>query len=1268
MRPYRWRISFVNGDTTVDADALASQELRNHYVPLMNWLKSQHRQFTAGVEPTTPLESLESVATDAEVRQWLRQARDSAAREEWLSSLPAWTRLICDAGGPVRREAILQRVRCLQQLDQPYLAECELRGRMLYDPDPEVRRMALEALTELLRDADDQPALRRLLAAAVWADPSAERITALAEALAEWGEWQSALEMSLAILPDRRPWEAVLASSFQLDWWQLFDHACGSVTDEAVRVHWTAWRNGQPPNRVELARHFAWGSEIAAALSSPDAQVRIDAIQAWGRWEATHPGSRIWRAADELVTRSGRSARLVSDENHTDWTMYVVAPDEPTWLSVQGPAEVRLEVRPLHDGSSDEPLSDWLHVKGSGREYLFPLIENKPSASLTVNVGESKRVPGRQQECTFRVGPGWHRLCVTSERHSILIRPALRRPAFRLPVLPELSCAAVRRVLSSDGSDPTAEIATSSLAASSGISEQPGRASFGQVSGACRPCRFPLVVLTDCGAYQELQACCPTRSSCELAMPPEPWEGWPSADARTGDANEAWAELPAPNQPYDVDTLAQLIAQRQYAQIARGTPDDVRDARELYAAALLWWAESDDAQRPACLVQLITYARQYPQERMLTAIVERLSEEGQWDVFREVAASAGISRSPARSPQPQYQAVQVRYQLAPKEPHEIGSADYILTGNREINLRVVEARELKLELAFWQPSVAFRRAPQLVVELFMGDRPLREIPLPTLDQVERFQLDLAPGSHQVRLRIKQPYAGHDVLLQLREITPEGRRIAWNEWDDLKRPEEFFHVATAEQPVKFRVQGPAWLQIQRFSATGRHQRETAVVRGMREFELGVVEGQPHTLYQIREFRFRGGRREPPIWAVDASQPPSQRRWLDIAAGPNPVSSESLPEVVGIPFRPGLLESMGLSSADEPAPWVSLVDPFPLGGQEDGTWGVGGGPFHRRALEEGRFGSGRAPDRFIQAALSYEQYDGWDDVYQQTRLMIRFRDATGPSAGWTYDNWQPLTNWIDSCGGSSLLADPAAFARLDRWQVHHQMSAYVQRPTDAFSFYEDQTEGSLGYRGQIYRSLDITERIEHLPSFTFLARWLSLDEPSYVPGQVDQDIFTPFKNDHRVAIYMSDTIAYNRRENQRWWLRPALYTNEDLNIFRPDHISLQVGVSSLWRNLAWDVAYRVARYDADADRPRAVNQQLLYLDATLDHWENAGSQFELDIRLIHELDDGETSAYVTLTRYLSRGRGYRDHHPSQVGFRRLRERRNFPDWWNAERPSR
>ena len=157
---------------------------------------------------------------------------------------------------------------------------------------------------------------------------------------------------------------------------------------------------------------------------------------------------------------------------------------------------------------------------------------------------------------------------------------------------------------------------------------------------------------------------------------------------------------------------------------------------------------------------------------------------------------------------------------------------------------------------------------------------------------------------------------------------------------------------------------------------------------------------------------------------------------------------------------------------------------------------------------------------------------------------------------------------------------------------------------------------------------------------------------MPGRTDQDVFTPFKSDHRVGINLTDTWTYQTTPYHRVWLRPGVYTNEDLNPFRPDHISLQTGLAFLWGHADVKMAYRLARFYKDEDRRSSSNQHLVYLRTVLHQWKHAGLMYEVDLNVNHDVNAGDTNAYLSLTRFFSSGRRYVDFHHSDVAFRDLR----------------
>ena len=311
------------------------------------------------------------------------------------------------------------------------------------------------------------------------------------------------------------------------------------------------------------------------------------------------------------------------------------------------------------------------------------------------------------------------------------------------------------------------------------------------------------------------------------------------------------------------------------------------------------------------------------------------------------------------------------------------------------------------------------------------------------------------------------------------------------------------------------------------------------------------------------------------------------------------------------------------------WIDLPDAFPLGGQEKGTWASSSGAFHRRPVYEDV--QRRAPDEFIDLRLWYDQYAAATDANYRTTSLFRLRDASGPTWGLTHEQWWEWPSGEDS--PSRLLIDRRGLS--NNWTLNWDVYGFLQPPADALPPYQSQLEGSLGSALSAFRRLDLTERTWQLPAATVFGRWLSLDEVRYEPGHVDQDVFTVYKSDHRTGLRLSDTWVHQPRLDTQLWLRSALMTNEDYNVVRPDHVTVQTGCASYVGDVILDLNYRATRYRDDGDRAGSSTQQFLGCDALLEHWLNAGCRYELALSVRHELTESETSATRPVDPLLQRG---------------------------------
>jgi hypothetical protein len=681
-------------------------------------------------------------------------------------------------------------------------------------------------------------------------------------------------------------------------------------------------------------------------------------------------------------------------------------------------------------------------------------------------------------------------------------------------------------------------------------------------------------------------------------------------------------------------------------------------ARRAQAALLLRMAETQPGSRAECAVQLAELAKRHSEDRFVAEQLDRLKEAGEWVLYNEVESSGGLYFLPDDGPQPATEPARIHRALAAGEHSDSSAADYLISGYRKLSIDLTEPRSIVLELALSQPQISFRPVPPIDVELTIDHEAPQIATLGAADVTRRLPIRLTAGRHHIELRIVNPFAGHYVFLDMNEINSQGERIDWRASDDEPPRERLYHVASADTPVQLRLRGPSWIRVERVVDGRREVGESTVAQGDRELTLAAPEGAQYALYRIWEYRFGEAPAKPPVYSIAADAAPAPTHWIDPSLLTAPVTHHGSWASPAQHLQPaGPLELIGLAPADAPVGEVEIEDAFPLGGFEDGTWGWQAGVAHRRALEEGRQLTGE--DRFVQLGLSYEHYCPRSDAYARTLGLFRLREASGPTLGLTHETWHPLEPWIRDVLPASWCGSPEA-TWLGSLRLHQHWSAHFQHPSDAIPPYDGRTEAALGVRSRVYWRQNITERCYHVPSVTLITRWLSMDDSTYLPNRVDQDIFTPFKDDHRTGLYLTDSWIHEPTEFARVWLRPAVYTNDDFNPFRPDHISLQTGVSSLWGQTDWQLAYRVARFLDDEDRARTNTQHLLYFDAAVDRWQHAGSRFELTVSVRHDLADGDTSAFLTLTRFTSRGRGYRDQHPSETSFRGLRERMAYPTW--------
>ena len=182
------------------------------------------------------------------------------------------------------------------------------------------------------------------------------------------------------------------------------------------------------------------------------------------------------------------------------------------------------------------------------------------------------------------------------------------------------------------------------------------------------------------------------------------------------------------------------------------------------------------------------------------------------------------------------------------------------------------------------------------------------------------------------------------------------------------------------------------------------------------------------------------------------------------------------------------------------------------------------------------------------------------------------------------------------------------------------------------------------------------LTHRPSLSLFQRWLSLDgRPPGDATEVDQDVFTGYKRNHRRGLRLGERLQYRPWLDTRLFAGVNLVSNEDLNLLDPDHLSVDLGARQLLGDLDLGVRLKHLEYYADDDRAQDSDTQRLKLDLGFGRWLSPHRGLQASLGYEYDTESGDASLALSLSLNRANRRYYRDFRPGDLDFRQLRQRK-------------
>jgi hypothetical protein len=399
--------------------------------PLRRWLDFQEQKFRLNIGPL-PLVTIDTTMAN----RFKNEARQAEKKMDWVTVISSWRRVLASTAYPLLKQSAWNGILdALKNLKEPSIREQILRGLIIQEKDGVLYEQAITTLSEELHNQKRYGRLLSLLAWQVKQNRSTDNINRLAITLNEQGLDRISLIAALLVPQKDRNYALIAKLAFKSGWQKIYLESASYLSKEERNLFsgLAAWQMGE-----EKKARRSWklaGTKGVTYLQAMEQGRVLEGGETrdedLAHWWISHPGPYEWVSPPELIQNFQESHEFTAETSGLSLRMFRASHGKPVTLKVDGPARIKLAIRPSHNRDDLTRISGWASVEVGDKTVHIPITNNQLAQGL-IPKQPSAYLPGRAIIREMEIPSGPQSIRVNSDDFTLLVRAWVQRPVFPL--------------------------------------------------------------------------------------------------------------------------------------------------------------------------------------------------------------------------------------------------------------------------------------------------------------------------------------------------------------------------------------------------------------------------------------------------------------------------------------------------------------------------------------------------------------------------------------------------------------------------------------------------------------------------------------------------------------------------------------------------------------------------------------------------------------------------------------------------------------------